>query len=427
MLEELYSQFLDASGVSTDTRKISPNQIYFALKGPSFDGNRFAGQALEKGARLVVVDNPDVVTHKDQYFLVQDVLQTLQLLANHHRHQFDIPFIGITGSNGKTTTKELVYAVLSKKFNTHYTKGNLNNHIGVPLTLLELTNDAEIAIIEMGANKIGDIRELCQIAEPNYGMITNIGRAHIEGFGSLEGVLRGKTELYQHLRQSEGQVFMNSSDKVLFNMAKRFEAPVLYPNPGDFLTIEKITEEETVTFKDEAGTTYKTQLTGSYNFDNVAAALCIGKYFEVNWEDCCEAVVRYQPQNNRSQVEDVNGVMVIKDAYNANPDSMTAALESLMYKTGKKAVILGDMNELGDTSVKEHQHLGHYLSQKSLEKVFLIGEKMSDAHEKCSDSVYFNNLEKAMDYFRNTSLKGYTILVKGSRSMQLEQLYPVLH
>jgi UDP-N-acetylmuramoyl-tripeptide--D-alanyl-D-alanine ligase len=303
-LSILYELYIKSTGVSTDTRKIDPGNIFFALKGPNFNANEFAPKALEMGASAVVIDDPAFFIEDDQrYFICEDVLVTLQKLANFHRREFSIPFIGLTGSNGKTTSKELLNAVLKQKFNTLATIGNLNNHIGVPLTLLRLKPEHEIAIIEMGANKQGDIKELCDIAEPTHGFITNIGKAHLEGMGGPEGVLKTKTELFQHLRETKGTVFINSQDPILSNMAKRFENPVLYPAKGDFCEVTFLGANPFVKFS-VAGVDgeHLTSMIGGYNFGNIANALTIGKFFGVPMEKAVAAIVNYKPENMRSQL-----------------------------------------------------------------------------------------------------------------------------
>lgn len=336
----LHNLFLKSTGVSTDTRKIDPGNIFFALKGPNFNANEFAAKALEMGASLVVIDEAEFFVEDDErYFICEDVLTTLQNLATYHRRKLSIPVIGLTGSNGKTTSKELLHAVLKQKFNTLATIGNLNNHIGVPLTLLRIKPEHEIAIIEMGANKQGDIEELCDIAEPTHGFITNIGKAHLEGMGGPEGVLKTKTELFQFLRERKGTVFINSQDPVLFNMAKRFEKPVLYPAKGDFCEVSFLGADPFVKFS-VAGVEgeHLTSLIGEYNFGNIATALTIGKYFGVEMEKAVAGIVNYKPENMRSQLIEKRSNLIILDAYNANPSSMEVAIRTFGQMTGKKSI-----------------------------------------------------------------------------------------
>jgi len=382
-IESLYTHFIQSTGVSTDTRKIGQGNIFFALKGPNFNANDFAPKALEAGASLVVVDEERVIPEGDpRYFLVEDALTALQKLANHHRHQLQIPIIGLTGSNGKTTSKELLHAVLKQKFNTSATVGNLNNHIGVPLTLLAISKETEIAIVEMGANKQGDIKELCDIAEPTHGFITNIGKAHLEGMGGPEGVLKTKTELFQHLREKKGTVFINSEDPILFNMAKRFEQPVLYPAKGDYCEVVFKGADPFVKFRVEGGEkVHQSSMIGAYNFGNIATALTIGKFFGVPMDKAVEAISSYRPSNMRSQLIEKRTNLIILDAYNANPSSMEVAIKTFGEMTGKKhkMVILGDMFELGEHTEPEHEKLGEWVSQYRFDKICFTGKHVQAA------------------------------------------------
>ena len=420
MIQDLYKRFISSTGISTDTRKIEPGNIFFALKGPNFNANEFAQKALSEGASLSVVDEEEFAVSPDT-LLVKNVLNTLQDLANYHRQQLNIPVIGITGSNGKTTTKELIRAVLSSKYKCQATEGNLNNHIGVPLTILSLKKDTEIAIIEMGANKLGDISELCGIAEPTHGIITNIGKAHTEGFGGFEGVLRGKSELYHWLIQHKGTVFINSEDPVLMNMSRRFENPVLYPGPRDYYHCRLKEANPWVTIQDEQNSIIRTQLIGRYNYQNIAAALCIGKYFDVDPRKASSAVSQYIPQNNRSQILSSGTNTIILDAYNANPDSMRAAIENLSGMDGKnKVLILGDMFELGDLTEEEHRKIGEITARISFDQVIFCGERMQSAHESNKNSRYFKNRTELENYIESCIFEDSLILIKGSRGMALE-------
>ncbi len=446
-LSILYEIFLESSGISTDTRHVKENELFFALKGDNFDGNKFAYQALEKGASHVVVDDASVIptlgdTHdskkiayKNRYLLVKNVLESLQKLANLRRKQFTIPFIGITGSNGKTTTKELLRSVLSQKFKTYSTQGNLNNHIGVPLTILRIPKNTEIAIIEMGANKIGDIEELCAIAEPNYGMITNIGNAHLEGFGSYEGVLRGKTELFQRLIKNNGTVFINSDDMVLSNMAKRFdnEKVIKYGTNNSENYYSAIISESAplISYKDEEGKLIKTQLTGAYNFSNILAALTFGKFFGLSNFQMNKGISDYLPQNNRSQIEKRNQSQntLILDAYNANPDSMKAALLHLetMPNNGKqKVAILGDMFELGKESFLKHKQILDFALQLKIDRLIVCGNDFIKAKSTknilSSLILAFVDKKELTEYLEKNSIKESIILLKGSRAMGLETI-----
>ena len=422
MIEDLYQKFLNSTGVSTDTRTIHPGNIFFALRGPQFNANEFAHKAIESGASYAVVDDPAM--QKDpRNILVNDSLQTLQDLASWHRDQLKIPMIGLTGSNGKTTTKELIHAVLSRKYKTYATRGNLNNHIGVPLTLLAIRENIEIGIIEMGANKIGDIRELCEIARPTHGLVTNIGYAHIEGFGSYEGVLQGKTELYDWLLKHEGTVFINSLDPVLSNMVKRFKDPVLFPGENDFYHCTLGITKPFIQIRDEKGNQIHTRLIGSYNFLNVATSLCIGKYFNVSPEAAKEGIENYEPRNNRSQLMKKGTNTVILDAYNANPSSMEAALNQLNEMNSQnKVVILGDMFELGDYTEEGHGRIGALTKKMNFKQVFFCGERMQFAHTANRDSLYFRTRKELEDFLENHIFENSTILIKGSRAMALENI-----
>ncbi len=450
----LYEIFLESSGVSTDTRHVNENELFFALKGGNFDGNKFAYQALEKGASYVVVDDATVIpsfdehdqnklAYKNKYLLVENVLQSLQKLANFHRKQFTIPFIGITGSNGKTTTKELVRSVLSQKFKTYATEGNLNNHIGVPLTILRIPKHTEIAIIEMGANKVGDIEELCSIAEPTYGMITNIGNAHLEGFGGYEGVLRGKTELYLSLIKNNGTVFMNSNDSVLMNMEKRFETGkvIKYGTPNTESSIENYYSATlsksvpVIIYKDEENNTIQTQLTGAYNFPNILAALAFGKFFGLSTSQMNKGIADYLPKNNRSQIEERTETKntLLLDAYNANPDSMKAALLHLeaMPKNGKqKIAILADMFELGKESFIKHKEVLGLALQLKIDKIIVCGKDFQKA--KMTGNIVsslilsFADKKELADYLQKNPVKESIILLKGSRGMGLETVVELL-
>ena len=422
----LYTLFLKSTGVSTDTRKIDPGNIFFALKGPNFNANEFAPKALEMGASVVVIDDTGYFIEDDErYFMAEDALRMLQQLANHHRHQLNIPIIGLTGSNGKTTSKELLNAVLKQKFKTVATVGNLNNHIGVPLTLLSVGIDAEIAIVEMGANKQGDIQELCEIAEPTHGFITNIGKAHLEGMGGPEGVLKTKTELYQHLRANNGTVFINSQDPILANMIKRFENPVLYPAKGDFCEVRFNGADPFVKFSvEDSDQVYLTALIGAYNFGNIATAITVGKFFGVSMDKAVEGIVSYRPSNMRSQLIEKGSNLIILDAYNANPSSMEVAIRTFGEMTGKKhkMIILGDMFELGDHAEAEHRRLGEIVSEYPIDKICFTGSLIVSALEKAPKALYFPDPFSLRNWLEDSKLEDYLILIKGSRGMKLEGL-----
>lgn len=422
----LYDHFLKCRKISTDTRKIEPNSIFFALKGPNFDANAFAEEALGKGASIAVIDDAKY-EKPGKTFLVPDVLEALQALARHHRNTLKIPVIGLTGSNGKTTSKELLNAVLSKKFKTLATKGNLNNHIGVPLTILSIDESVEIAIIEMGANHVGEIALLSSMANPTHGFITNIGKAHIGTFGGFENIIRGKSELYQHLITNDGIVFINSQNEILANMAKRFKSPILYPTKGDYIHVDLLSSNPFLTYRSETGERVQTQLTGAYNFENIAVALCIGKYFDVTEQAANHAVAAYLPANMRSQVVKKATNTIILDAYNANPSSMEAAINNLtMMSASKKVAIVGDMFELEEEAEKEHTYIGQLLSQKNFDAVYLCGSLMKSAALVYPKAKHFATKAELLDELKENPITEATILIKASRGVALETIVDYL-
>jgi UDP-N-acetylmuramoyl-tripeptide--D-alanyl-D-alanine ligase len=420
-IEPLYELFLKSTGVSTDTRNILKGSIFFALKGDNFNGNKFATEAIKQGALYAIIDEY-LDPLLDNFIRVDSVLKTLQELAAYHRKQFNITVIGITGSNGKTTTKELIATVLATTKKVHFTKGNFNNHLGVPLTLLEMPTDTEIAVIEMGANHIGEIAELCEIARPNYGIITNIGKAHLEGFGNFEGVLRAKSELYHYILTSGDNVFINSEDEVLNNMSKRFDNPIKYPGQDDFFTCTYIDSNPYVRFRKD-GNSYTTNLLGKYNFYNIAGALTIASYFDVPLEKSIESVCKYSPVNNRSQVLKTEQNTLILDAYNANPESMKAAIENFAeMKVDSKSVILGDMLELGENSTKEHEYLGRLVGAQKFNAIYFCGKESKSAASKCLGSLHFSTKDALAEHLTLNPLKDSTVLIKASRGLGLETL-----
>lgn len=421
----LYESFLEHRAVTTDTRKVKPNDLFFALKGPNFNGNTFAATALEMGASYVIVDEPEVVKD-DRYVLVEDVLTTFQQLANLHRKTLGIPILAITGSNGKTTTKELVNAVMSKKYKTYATVGNLNNHIGIPLTLLAMDETIEFGIVEMGANHQKEIASYCSFVEPNYGLINNVGKAHLEGFGGFEGVKKGKGELYQYLLETNGIAFINSRNEHLMEMSP-FESPVLYGKSSDFYNAKFLKSDPFVTFVAGNEELVETKLIGDYNFDNILAALCIGKYFGVPSIAANQSIEQYDPTNNRSQIANTAHNEVILDSYNANPTSMRAAIENFASMNKEnKVLILGDMYELGEESALEHTTIGAILNLLTDTKIILVGKHMKAAYAECASAHYFETKPEVQAYLESNPLTASTILLKGSRGMGLESLMPVL-
>ncbi len=425
-IEKLYERFKASGKISTDTRQIAPGSIFFALRGDKFNANEFALQALEKGATFVVIDDPAYVLD-DRCVLVENTLETLQALAKYHRSKLMIPVVGLTGSNGKTTSKELLSIVLSEKFKTYATKGNLNNHIGVPLTILAIDDSYDMAVVEMGANHVGEIALLSSIANPTHGFITNIGKAHIGTFGGFENIIRGKSELYQHLITHDGTVFINSQNPILANMAKRFKKPYFYPAAGDYYHAELLDADPFIRFKAENGEMVQTQLMGAYNFENIAAALCIGKFFGVAAKDANRAIAEYVPGNMRSQIVKKANNTIILDAYNANPSSMEAAIQNLAsMQAPTKVVILGDMFELEGEAEKEHQRIGELLKEKKFDRVYLCGQLMKSAKETFPQAFYFENKDLLMADLKTNPIKDSTILVKASRGIGLETIVEYL-
>lgn len=423
-IEVLYDQFSVTSGVSTDTRSIQLNQMFIALKGEHFNGNKYAKKALEKGAIYAVVDEEKYAENDEQYILVDDCLVALQKLANFHRKMLRTPIIAITGSNGKTTTKELMHAVLSMRFETFATKGNLNNHIGVPLSLLSLTSEHQIAIIEMGANHLGEIAALCKIAQPNYGIITNIGTAHIEGFGNQENIQKGKTELYNYLvKQQKEAVFVNADDALLMSLSSGLEQ-ITYGKNSDFFTgkIEDGDPTLRLTIDDlEQEFTITTHLFGEYNFTNALAAGAVGKHFGVPLLDIAEAIEQYQPANHRSQIVKKNGTTYIVDAYNANISSMRVAISQFAkLKAEKKLAILGSMLEHGKLEQSAHKEVVALTEQHKIPSIF-VGKEFKKA---APENRWFATAEEAKKYLATKDLTNTTILLKGSRGIQIEQLLP---
>ena len=423
---DLYDLFIHNPQITTDSRNCPKGSIFFALKGDKFDGNQYAGKALASGCVYAVIDNPDYYIG-ERTILVDNVLKTLQQLAHHHRKVLGLPIIGITGTNGKTTTKELLAAVLSTKFNLLYTEGNFNNHIGVPLTLLRLTHDHEMAVIEMGASHPGDIKELVDIVHPNYGIITNVGRAHLEGFGSFEGVIQTKGELYDYIRRSKGKIFIKKENEYLQSIAKGIEQ-ITYGNGDDaFASGQVVSCDPFLVFNwKQQGKlhTVETHMIGSYNLDNVLAAVAVGRFFKIPAERISRAIAAYEPTNNRSQFKKTENNELIIDAYNANPSSMKVALDNFItMPVQPKAIILGDMRELGPTSDELHAEVVEQIKKGQFDKVFLCGEHFSKVGKEFSP---FATTEAMVEELRKQPLKGYHILIKGSHSMGLEKLADIL-
>lgn len=423
-IEELYDIYQQFPSVQTDTRKLKTGDIFFALKGDNFNGNRFAKNAIEDGASYAVIDESEFVI-PGKTFLVEDVLKALQQLARHHREQFDIPFLAITGSNGKTTTKELVHAVLSRKYKTYTTEGNLNNHIGIPLTILKIRRDAEMAVIEMGANHQREIAGYCEYAQPTHGLINNAGKAHLEGFGGVEGVRKGKGELFDYLRGlPHAFAFVNWDYDYLREMSKGISGIIKYGTGGEAHVIGNIHRSDpflevafTLGFD---GGIIKTQLVGDYNLPNVLAAVTIGKFFKVPEAEIHDALEEYTPSNSRSQLIEKDGNSIILDAYNANPSSMRSAIENFSrINAERKVLMLGAMAELGPESLSEHQMIIDLIGQTPWEEVVLVG---GDFGKLTHPYKQFNNAIEARDWYRQQHFTKTHLLIKGSRSMQMEKV-----
>ena len=426
-LEKVYTYFLESTGICTDTRKIEKGCLFVALRGDNFNGNKFTQQALDKGAFKVIID--DISQHKNtgETILCKNTLELLQKLATYHRQKLNVPMIALTGSNGKTTTKEIINAVLSKKFKTTATLGNLNNHIGVPLTLLSMTKETEIGIVEMGANHKKEIEALCEIAQPNFGYITNFGKAHIEGFGSIEGVIEGKSELYKYITKEKGTLFFNADDPIQNKLLGNYPSKVGFSQTKkNFYTLKQIDANPYVALQ-AAQTNITSNLIGAYNFTNISAGVLIGDFFDIPLNDIKQAIEEYLPTNNRSQLITKGSTQIILDAYNANPTSMMAALQHFnTIKTASKMVFLGDMFELGETAQEEHQDIVDYLSNTNIDEVHLIGSYFSKTKLQVKNCHQYKTFEALKSAFKNTIPKDTTVLIKASRGMALERILPLL-
>jgi UDP-N-acetylmuramoyl-tripeptide--D-alanyl-D-alanine ligase len=426
-LETLHSYFLESAGICTDTRKIDKGCLFVALKGDNFNGNKFTQQALDKGAFKVIID--DISQHKNtgETILCKNSLELLQKLATYHRQYLNIPIIALTGSNGKTTTKEIINAVLSKKFKTTATLGNLNNHIGVPLTLLSMTKETEIGIVEMGANHKKEIEALCEIAQPNFGYITNFGKAHIEGFGSIEGVIKGKSELYKYITKEKGTLFFNADDPIQNKLLGDYSSKIGFSQTKEnFYTLKQVDANPFIALR-IARTNITSNLIGAYNFTNISAGVLIGSFFDVPLNEIKQAIEEYLPTNNRSQLITKGSTQIILDAYNANPTSMMAALQHFnTIKANSKMVFLGDMFELGETAQEEHQDIVEYLSNSNIDEVHLIGSYFSKTKFQAKNYHQYKTFEQLEATFKNDIPKDTIILIKASRGMALERIVTLL-
>ena len=424
-IQSLHNIFLQCFTANTDTRKINKNDLFFALKGESFNGNTFAQKALEAGAKYAVIDEREFAKD-DRYIVVNNVLETLQKLASYHRSYLNLPIIALTGSNGKTTTKELINCVLSKKFKTVATKGNLNNHIGVPLTLLSMTKETEMGIVEMGANHLKEIEFLANIAQPDYGYITNFGKAHLEGFGSVEGIIKGKSELYDFLNAHEKLIFVNGQDALQMQKTEHSKRYIFGSNKAlakVHVEMKDCNPNVSVLYE---GLDIKSHLIGEYNFSNIGAAIAIGSYFNVQPNFIKEAIESYVPSNNRSQILHKGNNKIILDAYNANPTSMEAAIRNMdKLPVDNKILILGDMFELGNSSAVEHQTIVDLIESKDFEKVLLVGKNFYKT-KNSAQLEKFKSFEDLKSNVHKLSFNNATILIKGSRGMALERVLELL-
>lgn len=422
-IESLYKIYLDSTSVTTDSRNCPQGSIFFALKGESFDGNRYAKSALELGSSYAVVDDANIVDD-ERYILVDNVLKTLQDLANYHRKQFTHPVVGITGSNGKTTTKELVATALKTKYNVLYTQGNFNNHIGVPLTLLQIKEEHNLAIIEMGANHPKEIAELCAIAEPDYGIITNIGKAHLEGFGGFEGVIKTKKELYDFIGNKGGKVFVNAQDELLMSLSESMNRILYNSNDSKFtVKVKDALPTLALNIASDTNDILQTNLVGDYNAINIAVALEVGAFFNIEYPKMKAALEAYVPSNNRSQIVKTETNTIVLDAYNANPASMAVSVKNFKNLPNEyKIVMLGAMKELGEYSKDEHQALVDMVDDSNISEKYLVGNEFDIIDRKPESISFFATTEDLKNHLKENPITDATILVKGSRSMKMETL-----
>ena len=426
-IDDLHSLFSKSSGISTDTRTIKKNNIFFCLKGEKFDGNLFIDQALHLGASFVIYDDEQLNYKSKKAIRVKNALEALQSLAKYHRSKFNIPVIGLTGSNGKTTSKELINSVLSQKFNVTFTSNNFNNHIGVPLTILKINRKTDIAIIEMGANHLGEIDLLCNIADPNIGYITNFGKAHLEGFGGIEGVIKGKSELYEYIRESKGVVLINNDDRIqkkksrginTFSFGKSKKSDFLIYNTSSNKNLcEARLNDKKIT----------SNLYGEYNFENINASIAMGIHFGLSFDQIENGIKNYIPKNNRSEMIKTKKNLLFVDSYNANPTSMKLSIQSFMkFKEVKKTLILGDMHEIGKTYLIEHERILNSVKNNKDLKIFLVGKIFNKLKFNSGRIHFFNETNELIEYFKKNLITGHTILLKGSRKINLEKVIPIL-
>ncbi|GEN69498.1 UDP-N-acetylmuramoyl-tripeptide--D-alanyl-D-alanine ligase [Chryseobacterium rhizosphaerae] len=417
-IEQFYPLVLQAGKVTIDSRKIAENDIFFAFSGENFNAATLAEKAIDDGALAVIVELPEFENRDKNIFYVPSTLEFLQQLAIYHRNKLSIPFIGLTGSNGKTTTKELIHAVLSEKFNVQYTYGNLNNHIGVPLTILSIKPEHEIAVIEMGANHQKEIELLCTIAQPDFGYITNFGKAHLEGFGGFEGVIKGKSELYDYLTSNQRTIIVNENDPIQIEKTQNYPSTITFGNEGSDYNFESFSEEHFV------GLSYQnlkalSKLTGDYNFTNLCVAACFGLHFGIGFEKIKHAIEQYTPTNMRSQVVKKENKTLVLDTYNANPSSMTVSLNNFISFEGRKTIIIGDMLELGAESEKEHQNILKLAQDLNFDEIITVGKHFKAVN---SSNLAFEDTSSLIEYLKQTPIQSENILLKGSRGIALEKV-----
>ena len=419
---ELFEQYLKSKTVTTDTRNISKDCIFFALKGANFNGNTFAQEAINQGARIAIVDEAEFENKTNNIFLVDDALKTLQNLAKTYRNYLKIPFIGLTGSNGKTTTKELISAVLKEKFRTHYTFGNLNNHIGVPLTILSIPENTEIAVIEMGANHQKEIELLASISQPDFGYITNFGKAHLEGFGGFEGVIKGKSELYDYLKSANKIAFINANDPIQVEKTTDIKRISFSDQNNADYQIELIENKQEYLAVKYQNLDIQSHLTGNYNFSNISCAIAIGSYFGIDSDLIKQGIENYYPSNNRSQIIEKENYKIVMDAYNANPSSMEASLNNFAKFEGSKTIVIGDMFELGEESKTEHQRILELAESLHFNQIYILGLHFKETNATNTNVVKFDNRQSFEEFLKNNAINSQNILIKGSHGMRLDLL-----
>ena len=426
-IDDIYSLFSRSSGISTDTRTIKSKNLFFCLKGKNFNGNLFIDQAISLGASFVIYDEEKLNHKSKRAFKVKNALETLQALAKHHRSKFNIPVIGLTGSNGKTTSKELINSVLSQKFNVTYTANNFNNHIGVPLTILKINTKTEIAIIEMGANQLGEIDLLCNIADPTIGYITNFGKAHLEGFGGLKGVIKGKSELYEYIRKSKGVILVNNDDRIQREKSKGINTFSFGKSKKSNCLIYNTTSNKGLCEARLNDKKILTNLHGEYNFENINASIAVGIHFGLSFEQIENGIKYYVPKNNRSEMLKTKSNLLFIDSYNANPTSMKVSIQSFMkFKEVEKILILGDMHEIGKTSLNEHERILNSVKNNKDLKIFLVGKIFNQLKFNSDRIHFFKEIDELIEYFKKNLVTGHTIFLKGSRKINLEKLIPIL-